>query len=873
MSRMKHLLRKLHLSGAGGGAPSGGAAAGGPSADHHRPRQHRRSSAHPPLPSPVVAAAAEAPVMGPVAAPAPAVAAAAEPRGMGADATMTRLEEEYQVRLALAISASDHAGLVDADSVQIRAAERISLGGAAGDRGPMEALSARYWNHNVVNYDEKLSDGFYDVCGAPMHPPFQAKFPSLSTLRAVPVEGDATYVAVLVNWDRDPALKRLEGRALAIAAQDRAEHGGVASPELVQKIANLVVDAMGGPVDDADEMNREWGMTSRALCLQRNSIVLPLGLLHVGLSRHRSLLFKVLADRVNLPCKLVKGIYYTGTDEGAINLVKIDFDSVEYIVDLMGAPGTLIPSDISGSQFQDSNNSQLSNDAIEESVAELCIALEQISAGCENRSDIGGSSSEQKSALALASSQLEDIFHTENPLKQSIISDEGQFNVVNSEGDIPHLMKVNDAPMYLVPTEVDPQFAQNLHDLLLEGSALLPTYEKPEIGKNTASEDDKTTGWLVIAKTSQNLPNGHVAEDSRLQHGNTKALAVVSCFHEDAQHPVGNTEAIGRNLDLDDHTAHAIANEDRRFSEESLVKMPGSSNGNLDKSSCSSTKTISSVIDDVADYEIPWEDLHIGERIGLGSYGEVYHADWNGTEVAVKKFLDQDLSGVALDQFKCEVGIMSRLRHPNVVLFLGYVTQPPNLSILTEYLPRGSLYRLLHRPNSQIDETRRLRMALDVAKGMNYLHASHPTIVHRDLKSPNLLVDKNWVVKVSDFGMSRLKHHTFLSSKSTAGTPEWMAPEVLRNEPSNEKCDVYSFGVILWELATMRVPWSGLNPMQVVGAVGFQNRRLDIPKEIDPLVATIISSCWENDPSKRPSFSQLLLPLKQLQRLVVPENC
>jgi sterile alpha motif and leucine zipper-containing kinase AZK len=113
---------------------------------------------------------------------------------------------------------------------------------------------------------------------------------------------------------------------------------------------------------------------------------------------------------------------------------------------------------------------------------------------------------------------------------------------------------------------------------------------------------------------------------------------------------------------------------------------------------------------------------------------------------------------------------MSRLRHPNVVLFLGYVTHPPNLSILTEYLPRGSLYRLLHRPNSKVDETRRLKMALDVAKGMNYLHSSHPTIVHRDLKSPNLLVDKNWVVKVSDFGMSRLKHHTFLSSKSTAGT-------------------------------------------------------------------------------------------------------
>jgi sterile alpha motif and leucine zipper-containing kinase AZK len=88
-------------------------------------------------------------------------------------------------------------------------------------------------------------------------------------------------------------------------------------------------------------------------------------------------------------------------------------------------------------------------------------------------------------------------------------------------------------------------------------------------------------------------------------------------------------------------------------------------------------------------------------------------------------------------------------------------------------------------------------------------------------------------------------HYIFTIVFPVGLQPEWMAPEVLRNEPSNEKCDVYSFGVILWELATMRVPWSGLNPMQVVGAVGFQNRRLDIPKEVDPQVASIISSCWD----------------------------
>ncbi|KAG2543329.1 hypothetical protein PVAP13_9NG739700 [Panicum virgatum] len=276
--------------------------------------------------------------------------------------------------------------------------------------------------------------------------------------------------------------------------------------------------------------------------------------------------------------------------------------------------------------------------------------------------------------------------------------------------------------------------------------------------------------------------------------------------------------------------------------------------------------------DDVSECEIPWEDLLIGERIGLGSYGEVYRADWNGTEVAVKKFLDQDFYGDALDEFRSEVRIMRRLRHPNIVLFMGAVTRPPNLSIVSEYLPRGSLYKILHRPNCLIDEKRRIKMALDVAKGMNCLHTSVPTIVHRDLKSPNLLVDNNWNVKVCDFGLSRLKHSTFLSSKSTAGTPEWMAPEVLRNEQSNEKCDVYSFGVILWELATLRMPWSGMNPMQVVGAVGFQDRRLDIPKEVDPLVARIIYECWQKDPNLRPSFSQLTSALKTVQRLVTPSQ-
>ncbi|XP_073272490.1 serine/threonine-protein kinase CTR1 [Primulina huaijiensis] len=269
---------------------------------------------------------------------------------------------------------------------------------------------------------------------------------------------------------------------------------------------------------------------------------------------------------------------------------------------------------------------------------------------------------------------------------------------------------------------------------------------------------------------------------------------------------------------------------------------------------------------DTEDLNIPWSDLVLKETIGAGSFGVVHRADWNDSEVAVKILMEQDFHTERFKDFLREVAIMKRLRHPNIVLFMGAVTEPSNLSIVTEYLSRGSLYKLLHKPGAReaLDEKRRLSMAFDVAKGMNYLHKRNPPIVHRDLKSPNLLVDKKYTVKVCDFGLSRLKANTFLSSKSAAGTPEWMAPEVLRDEPSNEKSDVYSFGVILWELATLQQPWGHLNPAQVVAAVAFKSKRLEIPRDINPQVAAIIEACWTNEPWKRPSFSNIMESLRLL---------
>ncbi|XRB22879.1 serine/threonine-protein kinase [Pseudoscourfieldia marina] len=265
-------------------------------------------------------------------------------------------------------------------------------------------------------------------------------------------------------------------------------------------------------------------------------------------------------------------------------------------------------------------------------------------------------------------------------------------------------------------------------------------------------------------------------------------------------------------------------------------------------------------------------EIELQERIGMGSFGEVSRGLWCGTEVAVKRLLEQGNMGEGVREFEHEASLMAGLRHPNVCLFLGAVISAGEFSIVTEFLSRGSLYRLLHRASATappIDLRRRMRMAADVCRGMRYLHGLTPPLVHRDLKSPNLLVDRAWCVKVSDFGLSRLKARTYLTSKTCAGTPEWMAPEVLRDEPTDEKVDVFSYGVVVWELLTLQEPWKkeGLNQAQVVGAVGFQGRRLSLDHPIlEPQESELIESCWGTSSVSRPTFAEIAHTLKSLLR-------
>ena len=278
---------------------------------------------------------------------------------------------------------------------------------------------------------------------------------------------------------------------------------------------------------------------------------------------------------------------------------------------------------------------------------------------------------------------------------------------------------------------------------------------------------------------------------------------------------------------------------------------------------------------------IPPHELKLGRRIGEGSFGEVFTADWNGTEVALKQTHDKVLSKDTAEELSGEIRMMQGMRHPNIVLFLGAVIESPRVSIVCELMPRGSLHSLLHgkaRGGVELSHNGRLRlqMAQDCARGMSYLHSRAPAVVHHDLKPANLLVDAHWTLKVSDFGMSRLKYNSRLKSarrsgdasgdasdKAPGGTPEWMAPEGLRNEHSDERSDVYSFAVILWELMTLEYPWEELSsPVQIVVQVAFLHRRPRLPTWLPTEAVALLQRCWNKDPNKRPAFTEILEKLK-----------
>lgn len=275
-------------------------------------------------------------------------------------------------------------------------------------------------------------------------------------------------------------------------------------------------------------------------------------------------------------------------------------------------------------------------------------------------------------------------------------------------------------------------------------------------------------------------------------------------------------------------------------------------------------------------WEIDFEEIEFPnpmERIGFGGYGEVFKGHWRGTPVAVKRLLEQHLNQQGVRNFCSEIAILAQMRHPQCVLFLGACVKPPNLSIVMELVVGSNLFEYLHRaalPDGSVGErrlnhTQILKAALSICRGMSYLHQCRPPVIHRDLTAKNILIDRYGRLKITDFGLSKTKQCVSVSLRTQnggGGTIEYLAPEVVRGlKNQTEKVDIFSFGVVLWEMMTSKIPWmeTGLSSIQVVTRVHQEGSKavreaMPLPDDAHPELARLVQDCWKEDPEARPSF-------------------
>ena len=288
-----------------------------------------------------------------------------------------------------------------------------------------------------------------------------------------------------------------------------------------------------------------------------------------------------------------------------------------------------------------------------------------------------------------------------------------------------------------------------------------------------------------------------------------------------------------------------------------------------------------------------FSELDMIDKIGAGAFGEIYKCRWRGTLVAAKcikstKIVklwhgnDTNMSSrsaelgamseaemeAALDDFRLETSILRTLRHPNICMLLAY-SKTENFEVMISELMKCSLldiFKALSIQQKSMSRKKQIQYAMNIAQGMNYLHNCKPPIIHRDLKPANLLVDFSGVVKISDFGLAKVRPDPDTNKMETdqfqmtgeTGSYRYMAPEVFRHEEYNETVDVYSFAMIFYYLVTGHAPWETLSGLNAALLAAVEGDRPLVPRKWDSQISNLMQRCWDEKPSLRPPFSAIL---------------
>ncbi len=258
--------------------------------------------------------------------------------------------------------------------------------------------------------------------------------------------------------------------------------------------------------------------------------------------------------------------------------------------------------------------------------------------------------------------------------------------------------------------------------------------------------------------------------------------------------------------------------------------------------------------------ELKYEEIEFGNpkiKLGEGAYGIVYKARYRNNPVAVKQLKMSHPSSDSLKEFQKEMAVMANLRCPQVVQFYGVYFKPAP-GIVMQYMSRCSLYQVIHSGQPPLSWTVRLKIARDITCGLSFLHQEN--VIHRDLKSLNVLLNEEMQAKLTDFGLAKIKKETVsLSKEKPVGTLLWMAPELFkRGNSCTQKSDVYSLGITLWELAAYKRPFDDAKNDAIAKDWIEKGQREPIPSDCPPKLAKAITWCWDGEAAKRPSAQEVL---------------
>ncbi|XP_071006438.1 mitogen-activated protein kinase kinase kinase 7-like isoform X2 [Oncorhynchus clarkii lewisi] len=260
--------------------------------------------------------------------------------------------------------------------------------------------------------------------------------------------------------------------------------------------------------------------------------------------------------------------------------------------------------------------------------------------------------------------------------------------------------------------------------------------------------------------------------------------------------------------------------------------------------------------------EIDYVDIEVEEVVGRGAFGVVCKAKWKGKDVAIKTIESES----ERKAFIVELRQLSRVNHPNIVKLYGSCNNP--VCLVMEYAEGGSLYNVLHgaEPLPCYTASHAMSWCFQCSQGVAYLHGMKPkALIHRDLKPPNLLlVAGGTVLKICDFGTACDIQTHMTNNKGSAA---WMAPEVFEGSNYSEKCDVFSWGIILWEVITRRKPFDEIGgpAFRIMWAV-HNGTRPPLIKSLPKPIESLMTRCWSKDPSQRPSMEEIVKIMTHLMR-------